>query len=114
MKKVKSLVDNLSYTYLDRLYEKMSYTLSVNLDKYVSIIEVLQTLADEMAFTDDGYLYYIIDTEFNIDDSEDIKFKIEHIKNSNNYVLFVNNNIYTAFDSLSSVLKSSIEDYFNS
>lgn len=113
MKHVKSLVNNLSYTYLDRLFEKLSYILSMNLDKDVSIIEVLNQLAEEMVFTDDGYLYYIIDTEFNINAAEDMKFKIEHIKNSNNYVLFVNNKIYTAFDSLTSVLKSSIEDYFN-
>ena len=113
MKQIETLINNLSYTYLDRFFEKLSYMLSKNLDSDVSIIETLKLLADEMAFTDDGYLYYIIDTEFGIDTAEDIKFKIEHIKNSNNYVLFVNNKVYSAFDSLSSVLKTTIEEYFN-
>ena len=57
--------------------------------------------------------YYIIDSEFNLELAEDMKFKIEHIKKSNSYVLYVNDRLYNAFDSLSSVLKSSIEDYFN-
>lgn len=113
MKQIKSLINSLGYTYLDRTYEKLSYMLSKNLNKEVSVIEVLKQLADEMSFTDDGYLYYIIDSEFNIDMAEDINFKIEHIRKSNSYILFVNNEIYNAFDSLSSVLKASIEEYFN-
>lgn len=113
MKQIKNLINSLGYTYLDRIYEKLSYVLSKNLNENVSIIEVLKLLADEMAFTDDGYLYYILDSEFNIDLAEDIQFRIEHIKKSNNYILFVNNEVYNAFDSLSSVLKASIEEYFS-
>ena len=113
MNQIKSLINSLGYTYLDRFYEKLSYVLSKNLNKEVSSKEVLTRLADEMSFTDDGYLYYIIDSEFNLELAEDMKFKIEHIKKSNSYVLYVNDRLYNAFDSVSSVLKSSIEDYFN-
>ena len=113
MKKVETLIRELNLTYLDRFCEKLSYVLSKNLNQEVSSKEVLSGLADEIAFTDDGYLFYMIDTEFNIDLAEDMRFKIEHIKKSNNYVLLINNEIYNIFDCLSSTVKRSIEDYFN-
>lgn len=116
MCKFKDLIntsDDLGYTYLDRFYEKLAYRLSENIDKEVSAMNTLGELADEMSFTDDGFLYYIVESDFNLDVSEDMKFKIEYIKKSNSYVLMVNNKLYSAFDSLSSVLKSCIEDYFN-
>lgn len=108
----KGLINELGYTYLDRFYEKLAYKLSKSIDSDVSAINTLTTLADEMCFTDDGYLYYIIESTFNLEEAEDIRFRIEYIKNSSSYVLLINDKLYSAFDALTSTLKSSIEDYF--
>lgn len=108
----KGIINELGYTYLDRFYEKLAYMLSKNIDLDVSCMNTLNLLAEEMCFTDDGYLYYIIDSNGTIDETEDIKFKVEHVKKNNSYVLMINNKIYSVFDSLTSALKSSIEDYF--
>lgn len=108
----KGIVNQLGCTYLDRFYEKLAYVLSENIDIDVSCIKTLSLLADEMCFTDDGYLYEIIDSNGIIDDDGDIKFKIEHIKKNDSYALLIDNKLYMVFDSLTSTLKASIEEYF--
>lgn len=113
MPKFIDLVNNLGYTYLDRLFEKLAYKLSENIDNNVSGKETIKELADEIAFTDDGYLYSMIFSDYNFDVVEDVQFKIQYVKKSNNYVLLIDDKLYSAFESLSSVLKSLIEDYFN-
>lgn len=108
--KFKDLIDELGYTYLDRFYEKMAYKLASSLNKDVSALSVLNELADEMCFTDDGYLYCIIDGFSNM--LEDSFFRLEVVRKTDSYVLLIDNHIEGTVASLSSVLKSLIESYF--
>ena len=112
MYKFKELTNVLGYTYLDRFYEKMAYRLSENRNSDVSALETLSILADEMSFSDDGCLYSIIENDFSITELDDIHFRLEYVKKDDNYVLFIDNKIFGTCDSLSSVVKDCVEDFF--
>ena len=104
------LLDELGFTYLDRFYEKMAYKVANNLNKNVSALSVINELASEICFTDDGYLYCIIDNFSNA--LEDMYFRLESVKKTNSYVLLIDDKVEGTVSTLSSPLKSIIEAYF--
>lgn len=112
MCKFKDLTNELGYTYLDRFYEKLAYLLSENLNKDVSALKTISLLAEEMSFTDDGYLCFLVEQEHPIDPTDDIRFRLEGLNNDGYYSLKVEGEEIGLCDSLSSVVKGCIEDFF--
>lgn len=112
MYKFKDLTNELGFTYLDRFYEKLAYLVSENLDKDVSALNTMKLLAEEMLFTDDGYLCYMVEQEHPIDYTDDIYFKLNSKNDEGLYSLHVQGEEIGLCDSLSSVLKDCIEGFF--
>lgn len=112
MCKFKDLTNELGYTYLDRFYEKLAYRVSEHRNKDVSALETITLLAEEMSFSDDGYLFFIVEQEHPIDLTDDIKFRLDSRNNEGYYSLKVEGEEIGLCDSLSSVIKGCIEDFF--
>lgn len=112
MCKFKDLTNELGYTYLDRFYEKLAYRLGENVDANISALETMHILAEEMSYSDDGYLYYLVEQEHPIDPTDDIKFRLECLSGEGYYSLKVEGEEVGVCDSLSSVIKGCIEDFF--
>lgn len=110
--KFKDLTNELGCTYLDRLSEKLAYKVSKYMNKDISALETISLLADEMLFTDDGYLWFLIEQEHPIDKSDDIRFRLEGQLDKGYYLLKVNDEEVGFCESLSSALKGCIEDFF--
>lgn len=112
MCKFKDLTNELGYTYLDRFYEKLAYRVSENRSKDVSALETINLLAEEMSFSDDGYLCFLVEQEHPIDATDDINFRLENKNSDGYYSLKVQGKEIGLCDSLSSVIKECIEDFF--
>lgn len=112
MCKFKDLTNELGYTYLDRFYEKLAYLTSINLNKNVSALDTINLLAEEMSFSDDGYLYFLTQQEYPIDSTDDIYFRLEYNSNNRCYCLTVEDKEIGTCESLSSIIKEYIEDFF--
>ena len=112
MYKFKDLTNELGFTHLDRFYEKLSYLVAQNLDSEVSALNTIKQLAEEMLFTDDGYLCYMVEQEHPIDYTDDIHFKLKSKNEDGLYSLCVDGEEIALCDSLSSVLKDCIEEFF--
>lgn len=112
MCKFKDLTNELGFTYLDRFYEKLAFRLGENIGVEISSIETMNMLAQEMSYTDDGYLYFLVEQEHPIDPSEDLKFMLTEKTSDGYYYILADNEKIGACDSLSSVIKGCIEDFF--
>ena len=112
MYKFKDLTNELGYTYLDRFSEKLAYKVSKYINTDISALETIGLLADEMLFTDDGYLWFLVEQEHPIDKSDDIRFRLDSKTEKGMYSLKVNGEEIGICDSLSSALKGCIEDFF--
>lgn len=112
MYKFKDLTNELGYTYLDRFYEKLAYLVSENLNKDISALKTISLLAEEMSFTDDGYLCFLVEQEHPIDPTDDICFRLDSRNSDGYYSLKVQGEEIGICDSLSSVVKGCIEDFF--
>lgn len=112
MYKFMDLTNELGYTYLDRFYEKLAYRVSENLNTDISAIDTISMLAEEMFYTDDGYLCFLVEQEHPIDRTDDIYFRLDVDNESGYYSLKVDGEEIGLCDSLSSVIKGCIEDFF--
>ena len=112
MYKFKDLTNELGYTQLDRFCEKLAFSVAENLDRKVSALATIKKLAEEMCFTDDGYLCYLVEQEHPIDPTDDIYFKLSSRNDEGLYSLEVEGEEIGLCDSLSSILKDCIEGFF--
>lgn len=112
MCKFKDLTNELGCTYLDRFFEKLAYRVGENTNTDISALQTITMLAEEMIYSDDGYLCFLVEQEHPIDSTDDIFFRLDEESNSGLYSLKVEGEEIGVCDSLSSVIKNCIEDFF--